>query len=71
MKTQDLAPENLLASISENVKQGLNIMDEKYKMMDVACSDSEDDDGGAIVVRLVVIYIVAIKFDPTEICIKI
>lgn len=50
---QDSAPESLLASISESVKQGLNIMDEKYKVMDVACSDSEEeDDGGAVVFRL-------------------
>lgn len=44
-------PENLIASISKSVKQGLNIMDEKYKVMDVACSDSEEDDSGAIVFR--------------------
>jgi len=54
MKTQDLTPENLLANISESVKQGLNIMDEKYKVMDVACSDSEEEDeGDAVVFRLV------------------
>jgi len=53
-KTQDLTPENLLANISESVKQGLNIMDEKYKVMDVACSDSEEEDeGDAVVFRLV------------------
>lgn len=52
VKIQDSAPENLLASISKSVKQGLNIMDEKYKVMDVACSDSEEeDDGDAIVFR--------------------
>lgn len=51
-KTQDLVPENLLASISESVKQGINIMDEKYKVMDVACSDSEEEEeGDEVVVR--------------------
>lgn len=51
-KPQDSTPENLIASISENVKQGLSIMDQKYKVMDVACSDSEEeDDGGAVVFR--------------------
>lgn len=54
MNSQDLVPENLLASISESVKQGLNIMDEKYKVMDVACSDSEEEDeGGAVVFRYI------------------
>ncbi|EFN80825.1 Protein FAM21C [Harpegnathos saltator] len=53
-ESQDSAPESLLASISESVKQGLNIMDEKYKMMDVACSDSEEDDDGAVVVSVMV-----------------
>lgn len=52
-KLQDSTPESLLASISESIKQGLNIMDEKYKVMDVACSDSEEeDDGDAVVFRL-------------------
>ncbi|XP_011263923.2 WASH complex subunit 2 isoform X2 [Camponotus floridanus] len=55
IKTQDLVPENLLASISESVKQGLNIMDEKYKVMDVACSDSEEEDeGGAVMFSVIV-----------------
>ncbi|XP_014477098.1 PREDICTED: WASH complex subunit FAM21C [Dinoponera quadriceps] len=54
VKSQDSAPESLLASISKSVKQGLNIMDEKYKMMDVACSDSEEDDEGAVVVSVMV-----------------
>ncbi|XP_032674082.1 WASH complex subunit 2 isoform X2 [Odontomachus brunneus] len=54
VKTQESAPENLLASISQSVKQGLNIMDEKYKMMDVACSDSEEDDDGEVVVSVMV-----------------
>lgn len=32
-------------------------MDEKYKVMDVACSDSEEeDDGGAVVFRLVFLF---------------
>ncbi|XP_011685940.1 PREDICTED: WASH complex subunit FAM21 isoform X2 [Wasmannia auropunctata] len=55
-KAQNSTPENLLASISESVKQGLNIMDEKYKVMDVACSDSEeeDDEGGAVVFSVIV-----------------
>lgn len=57
MNTQDLVPENLLASISESVKQGLNIMDEKYKVMDVACSDSEEEDeGSAVVFRYIIVY---------------
>ncbi|XP_012217073.2 WASH complex subunit 2-like isoform X1 [Linepithema humile] len=55
VKLQDSTPESLLASISESVKQGLNIMDEKYKVMDVACSDSEEeDDGGAVVFSVIV-----------------
>ncbi|XP_011869765.1 PREDICTED: WASH complex subunit FAM21 isoform X2 [Vollenhovia emeryi] len=54
-KTQHSAPEDLLASISESVKQGLNIMDEKYKVMDVACSDSEEEDeDGAVVFSVIV-----------------
>ncbi|XP_018314289.1 no child left behind [Mycetomoellerius zeteki] len=54
-KTQESTPENLLASISESVKQGLSIMDEKYKVMDVACSDSEEEDeGGAVVFSVIV-----------------
>ncbi|XP_018344675.1 PREDICTED: WASH complex subunit FAM21-like isoform X2 [Trachymyrmex septentrionalis] len=54
-KTQESTPENLLASISESVKQGLSIMDEKYKIMDVACSDSEEEDeGGAVVFSVIV-----------------
>lgn len=61
MKVQDTAPEDLLASISESVKQGLNIMDEKYKIMDVACSDSEEeDDGGAVVFRLVSLFLLSL-----------
>ncbi|KAL6431123.1 hypothetical protein ACFW04_007095 [Cataglyphis niger] len=55
VNTQDLEPENLLASISESVKQGLNIMDEKYKVMDVACSDSEEEDEGTAVVFSVIV----------------
>ncbi|KAL0133374.1 hypothetical protein PUN28_000842 [Cardiocondyla obscurior] len=55
VKTQDQAPEALLASISESVKQGLNILDEKYKVMDVSCSDSEEEDeGDAVVVSVIV-----------------
>jgi len=51
-----------LASISESVKQGLNIMDEKYKVMDVACSDSEEEDeGGAVVFRLVSLSLLLYK----------
>ncbi|XP_018050236.1 PREDICTED: WASH complex subunit FAM21 isoform X2 [Atta colombica] len=54
-KIQESTPENLLASISESVKQGLSIMDEKYKVMDVACSDSEEEDeGGAVVFSVIV-----------------
>ncbi|XP_070158447.1 no child left behind isoform X3 [Polyergus mexicanus] len=55
VNTQDLVPENLLASISESVKQGLNIMDEKYKVMDVACSDSEEEDEASAVVFSVIV----------------
>lgn len=48
-----------MASISESVKQGLNIMDEKYKVMDVACSDSEEEDeDGAVVFRLVALSLI-------------
>ncbi|XP_036148556.1 WASH complex subunit 2 isoform X2 [Monomorium pharaonis] len=54
-KAQDSTPENLLASISESIKQGLNIMDEKYKVMDVACSDSEEEDEGDAVVFSVIV----------------
>ncbi|XP_025989573.1 WASH complex subunit 2 [Solenopsis invicta] len=54
-KTQDSAPENVLASIGESIKQGLNIMDEKYKVMDVACSDSEEEDEGDAVVFSVIV----------------
>lgn len=47
-----------MASISESVKQGLNIMDEKYKVMDVACSDSEEEDeGDAVVFRLASLFL--------------
>lgn len=57
-KIQDSTPENLLASISESVRQGLNIMDEKYKVMDVACSDSEEEEeGDAVVFRLVFLVV--------------
>ncbi|KAG5341719.1 WASC2 protein, partial [Acromyrmex charruanus] len=55
VKIQESTLENLLASISESVKQGLSIMDEKYKVMDVACSDSEEEDeGGAVVFSVIV-----------------
>ncbi|XP_011336352.2 WASH complex subunit 2A isoform X1 [Ooceraea biroi] len=53
-KPQDSTPENLIASISESVKQGLSIMDEKYKVMDVACSDSEEEDDGGVVFSVIV-----------------
>ncbi|KAL2711652.1 WASH complex subunit FAM21 isoform X1 [Vespula squamosa] len=44
-KEQELSKEqDLIASISESIKQGLSIMDEKYKRMEVIDSDSEDED---------------------------
>lgn len=36
-------------------------MDEKYKVMNVACSDSEEeDDGGTVVFRLVSLYLLSL-----------
>nr|KAF7406868.1 hypothetical protein H0235_014524 [Vespula pensylvanica] len=43
-KEQELPTTDLIASISESIKQGLSIMDEKYKRMEVIDSDSEDED---------------------------
>lgn len=47
-KEQELPTTDLIANISESIKQGLNIMDEKYKRMEVIDSDSEDEDDARI-----------------------
>ncbi|XP_043499650.1 WASH complex subunit 2 [Polistes fuscatus] len=40
---QELPKTDFLTNIIESVKQGLNVMDEKYKRMEVIDSDSEDE----------------------------
>lgn len=67
-KPLDSTPENLLASISESVKQGLNIMDEKYKVMDVSCSDSEGEDDGDVVFRLAIILVTTYETRSVRYC---
>lgn len=42
-KNQDSETVDFVTSVSESVKQGLNIMYEKYKEMEFVDSDSEED----------------------------
>ncbi|XP_015434595.1 PREDICTED: WASH complex subunit FAM21 [Dufourea novaeangliae] len=51
-KNEDLATADLIASVSESIKEGLNIMDQKYKKMEFLDSDSEEEDNG-VVLRVV------------------
>ncbi|XP_012136057.1 uncharacterized protein LOC100881233 isoform X2 [Megachile rotundata] len=43
-KNQDLEAAELIANVSDNIKQGLNIMYEKYKEMEFVDSDSEEEE---------------------------
>ncbi|XP_076753674.1 PWP1 homolog no child left behind isoform X2 [Xylocopa sonorina] len=47
-KDQDSLTADFIASVSESVKQGLNIMYEKYKEMEFVDSDSEDEDNKVV-----------------------
>ncbi|KAK2588423.1 hypothetical protein KPH14_004422 [Odynerus spinipes] len=47
-KEQELSTTDFIASISESIKQGLSIMDEKYKRMEVVDSDSEDEEDARV-----------------------
>ncbi|XP_066598640.1 WASH complex subunit 2-like [Prorops nasuta] len=40
---KDIAPTNFVSSVSESIKQGISLMEEKYKRMEVTASDSEDE----------------------------
>ncbi|XP_053971429.1 WASH complex subunit 2 [Hylaeus volcanicus] len=52
-KDEDLATADLIASVSESIKQGLSIMDEKYKKMEFVDSDSEEEDDDKVVLSVV------------------
>ncbi|XP_076232238.1 PWP1 homolog no child left behind [Calliopsis andreniformis] len=43
-KDEDSATADLIATVSESIKQGLNIMDEKYKKMEFVDSDTEEEE---------------------------
>ncbi|XP_076548056.1 PWP1 homolog no child left behind isoform X2 [Osmia lignaria lignaria] len=43
-KDQDLVAAELIATVSDSIKQGLNIMNEKYKEMEFVDSDSEEEE---------------------------
>lgn len=45
---EDLATADLIASVSESIKQGLSIMDKKYKKMEFVDSDSEEEDNKVV-----------------------
>lgn len=47
-KDEDSTTADFIASISESVKQGLNIMYEKYKEMEFVDSDSEEEDNKVV-----------------------
>ncbi|XP_048266620.1 WASH complex subunit 2 isoform X2 [Bombus terrestris] len=47
-KDEDSATADFIASVSESVKQGLNIMYEKYKEMEFVDSDSEEEDNKVV-----------------------
>ncbi|XP_043271862.1 WASH complex subunit 2 [Venturia canescens] len=40
---EDLYKDDLIACVNESIKQGLNIMDEKFERLEVLASDSEDE----------------------------
>lgn len=44
----ELSAEDLLTSVCESIKQGLQIMDEKYEKVDIVASDSEDEDDNTL-----------------------
>ncbi|XP_076640579.1 PWP1 homolog no child left behind [Colletes latitarsis] len=52
-KNEDFATADLIASVSESIKQGLSIMDEKYKKMEFVDSDSEEEDDDKIELSVV------------------
>ncbi|XP_017889320.1 WASH complex subunit 2 isoform X2 [Ceratina calcarata] len=47
-KDQDLVTADLIASVSESVKQGLNIMYEKYEEREFVDSDSDEEDNKVV-----------------------
>ncbi|CAK9816256.1 WASH complex subunit 2 [Anthophora quadrimaculata] len=48
LKDEDSAAADLIASVSESIKQGLNIMYEKYKEMEFSDSDSDEEDNKVV-----------------------
>ncbi|KOC64228.1 WASH complex subunit FAM21, partial [Habropoda laboriosa] len=48
LKDEDSEAADLIASVSESIKQGLNIMYEKYKEMEFVDSDSEEEDNKVV-----------------------
>ncbi|XP_033335411.2 PWP1 homolog no child left behind isoform X2 [Megalopta genalis] len=47
-KNNDVATADLIASVSESIREGLNIMDLKYKKMEFLDSDSEEESDGVV-----------------------
>ncbi|XP_076278814.1 PWP1 homolog no child left behind [Lasioglossum baleicum] len=47
-KNEDVATADLIASVSESIREGLNIMDLKYKKMEFVDSDSEEESNGVV-----------------------
>ncbi|XP_078050380.1 PWP1 homolog no child left behind isoform X2 [Augochlora pura] len=47
-KNNDVATADLIASVSESIREGLNIMDMKYKKMEFVDSDSEEENDGVV-----------------------
>lgn len=42
-KESEISTNELIASVSESILQGLKIIDEKYEKVEVVASDSEDE----------------------------
>lgn len=53
--------EDLIACVSESIKQGLSIMDEKFQRLEVLASDSEDE-GEVPTPRFIKFYIYIIPY---------
>ncbi|XP_076642805.1 PWP1 homolog no child left behind isoform X2 [Halictus rubicundus] len=47
-KNEDVATADLIASVSESIREGLNIMDLKYEKMEFVDSDSEEESNGVV-----------------------
>ncbi|XP_031827496.1 PWP1 homolog no child left behind isoform X2 [Nomia melanderi] len=47
-KNEDLATADLIATVSESIREGLDIMDSKYKKTEFVDSDSEEENNGVV-----------------------